>query len=132
MSVTEWKNILLVDDNPVNLIIAKKVLKNIGVKVKTATNGQEALDCINKETFDAVLMDIQMPVMDGYQATQCIRFDAKHKDLPVIAMSANVMTIDVKKAFDAGMNAHLGKPLKVELLYETLLANVKLTNESHV
>ena len=112
--------ILVVDDNQINLTIAKKVLTNVGINVKTVQNGQQALDILEQETFDAVLMDIQMPVMDGYTATRHIRNNPKLKGLPIVAMSANVMTSDVQKALDAGMNAHVGKPLKIKLMLNTL------------
>ncbi len=118
------KNILLVDDNDVNLIIAKKILSNYGMIVSTVINGQEALDTIQSslttEPFDAVLMDIQMPVMDGYTATQCIRENPQLQNLPVIAMTANVMASDVKKALQVGMNAHIAKPLKIKDMLKTL------------
>jgi signal transduction histidine kinase/BarA-like signal transduction histidine kinase len=114
------KKLLLVDDNPVNLIVASSHLKNIGINVTTATNGQEAIDAVKKHHFDAVLMDIQMPIMDGLNACRAIRNDLKIIDLPIIALSANVMTDDEEKSLNAGMNAHIGKPIDIDLLLSTL------------
>jgi signal transduction histidine kinase/ActR/RegA family two-component response regulator len=127
-SFLRGKDILVVDDNNINLVIAKKILKNTGVNVKTASNGKEAIELINKEKFDAVLMDIQMPVMDGYTATRQLRKDPNFERLPIIAMSANMMPKDVKNALKSGMNAHVGKPIKIEsmlsILIEEISANI--------
>jgi signal transduction histidine kinase len=114
------KEVLLVDDNPVNLIVASAHLKNIGIRISTATNGQEAIDTVKKNNFDAILMDIQMPIMDGLDASRVIRNELKLIDLPIIALSANVMTDDEDKSLNAGMNAHIGKPIDIDLLLSTL------------
>ncbi len=114
------KHVLLVDDNKVNLTITRTILVKAKIQVTTAMNGLESIDLINKINFDAVLMDIQMPIMDGYVATGKIRENPTHQDLPIIALSANVMVEDSKKSIDCGMNAHLGKPLEVEKLLKTL------------
>jgi len=114
------KRILIVDDNQVNLMVAAKILDKKGLVVKTAMEGEQSLKMLQKESFDAVLMDIQMPVMDGYEATKRIRANPEFKRLPIIALSANVMKDSVNKSLHAGMNAHLGKPLDVETLLDTL------------
>jgi signal transduction histidine kinase/CheY-like chemotaxis protein len=114
------REVLLVDDNPVNLIITSSHLKSTGINVTTATNGLEAIDAVKKHHFDAVLMDIRMPIMDGLDTSRSIRNDLNLLDLPIIALSANVMADDEEKSFKAGMNAHLGKPIDIDLLFSTL------------
>ncbi len=115
------KQILLVDDNEVNLTIASKILTTAGIQIEIARNGQQALEMLAGKKFDAVLMDIQMPVMDGYAATEQIRRLPEFAALPVIAMSANVMQSDIQKALDAGMNGHIAKPLQVDEMMKTLM-----------
>ena len=118
------KRILLVDDNQVNLIVAKTMLANAGVDVVTALNGVLAIEALEETDFDAILMDIQMPDMDGYETTRYIRNEMNLKDIPIIAVSANVMKNDIDKSFESGMNAHIGKPLNFHLLLQTLASNV--------
>ena len=113
-------NILLVEDNELNRELAVELLVDIGIRVTLACNGQEALDLLQEKHFDGVLMDIQMPVMDGYTATRSIREQAQFKDLPVIAMTANVMAGDLEEAKAAGMNDHIGKPLDVNQMFNTM------------
>ncbi len=110
------KTILLVDDSENNLMFASELFSNAGVEVFTAMNGLQAIDELGKHQIDVVLMDLQMPVMDGYTATQNIRKNPEYKALPIIAMSANVLTRDVQKVMDSGMNGHIAKPLKVDKL----------------
>ncbi len=115
--------ILLVEDNPVNQRVAQKTLENLAAHVTIANNGAEALERITSAAFDAVLMDCQMPVMDGFTATQRIREWEKSqgaKHLPIIALTANVMTEDRAKCIAAGMDAHLGKPIEPAQLIEAL------------
>lgn len=112
--------ILLVEDNAINQEIAVELLQDAGMAVKIANNGKECLDIIEKDKFDLVLMDIQMPVMDGLEATRIIRNEKKLTDLPIIAMTAHAMAGDREKSLDAGMNDHLNKPVNPEALYETL------------
>jgi len=114
------KNILVVDDHITNQIVVAKMLKKVGVEVETAKNGLECLMFISEKNFDAILMDVQMPVMDGYVATRKIRENKKLPSIPIIALSANVMKSDVELALAAGMDAHLSKPIKVATLLETL------------
>ncbi len=117
--------ILLVEDNIINQKVAKAILEEAGFVVVIAKDGKQGLDTViarNQSGFpvDAVLMDIQMPVMDGYTATKEIRKLPDFKDLPIIAMTANAFKRDRKKAFDSGMNEHVAKPINVMELYKVL------------
>jgi PAS domain S-box-containing protein len=118
------RRILLVEDNPVNQRVAQRVLQKMSADVVTANNGAEALERIAENSFDAVLMDCQMPVMDGFTATQRIRAQESasgtHKRLPIIALTANVMAADREHCIASGMDAHLGKPLEPSLLADCL------------
>ncbi len=116
-------NILVVDDNPVNQRVATHMLHKLGAVVSAANNGEEALASISRLTFDAVLMDCQMPVMDGFTATRRLRARERSsggKRLPVIALTANVMSMDREECLAAGMDAHLGKPMEALQLAEVL------------
>jgi len=112
--------ILLVEDNPINQELARDLLNRAGIVVNIAGDGQEALAILGRERFDAVLMDCQMPVMDGYEATRALRQRPELKDLPVIAMTANAMAGDRRKVLQAGMNDHVAKPIRVDDLFATL------------
>ena len=109
--------ILLVEDNEINQELALELLSTNGIIPTLAENGQIALELIEKHEFDGVLMDCQMPVMDGYTASKKIRDQQKLNDLPVIAMTANVMTGDREKVLEAGMNDHIGKPVNVKEMF---------------
>ncbi len=113
-------HLLLVEDNEINQIIAEKLLLSVGYSLDIANNGQEALDLLEQKHFDLVLMDIQMPIMDGLTATVKIREQEKYKDLPIIAMSAHAMTGDKEKSLKHGMNEHITKPISPTILYDTL------------
>lgn len=110
------RNVLLVDDNLVNLTIAKKMLTNADIRVITALTGQESIDRLNSDVFDCVLMDIQMPEMDGYSTTKVIRTNKRYGDIPIIGLSANVMAKGIIKGREAGMNDYLGKPINRDKL----------------
>lgn len=112
--------ILLVEDNALNQELALELLAAEGAEVTTAWNGEEALTRLEGQAFDGILMDIQMPIMDGYAATQAIRRQQRYQDLPIIAMSASVMPGDLKQALAAGMNDYIGKPIDRGLLRRTL------------
>ena len=112
--------ILLVEDNDINQIIAEELLKIAGYEVDVAHNGKEALFMIEQKEYAAVLMDIQMPVMDGLTAARAIREKGKFGKLPVIAMSAHAMSGDKEKSLACGMNDHITKPISPEMLYSTL------------
>ena len=106
-------NILLVEDVMVNQLIAKSILETHGAKIIVAENGLEALDQLhNNQDIDLILMDIQMPKMDGYEATRKIRQIPSLKNIPIIAMTANAMSNDIKQCIEAGMNDHLAKPFE--------------------
>ncbi|WP_179957783.1 PAS domain S-box protein [Exilibacterium tricleocarpae] len=114
------KRILVVEDNDINQLVAGEILEDLGYDVDLAGNGEEALEKIKHHQFDAVLMDVQMPVMDGYAAAREIRKTAGGKHLPIIAMTANAMASDRDKCLVAGMNDFLGKPINLERLGTTL------------
>jgi len=112
--------ILLVEDNAINQELACDLLGGAGVVITIAADGREALTALDRDNFDAVLMDCQMPVMDGYEATRALRQRPELKDLPVIAMTANAMAGDREKVLAAGMNDHVAKPFHVDDLFATL------------
>ena len=92
-------------------------MKRAGLDVSVASDGIEAVSFVESEQFDAVLMDVQMPRMDGYEATKTIRQDSRFESLPIIAMTANAMAGDREKGIEAGMNDYLTKPINAELLF---------------
>jgi ABC-type amino acid transport substrate-binding protein/signal transduction histidine kinase/DNA-binding response OmpR family regulator/HPt (histidine-containing phosphotransfer) domain-containing protein len=118
-------HLLLVEDNEINQQVAQEILEGAGLVVTIANNGQEAVDMVNRKTFDAVLMDIQMPVMDGFEATRAIRENEHFKDLPIIAMTASAMTRDREDAMASGMNDHVAKPINVKTLFAVLSRFIK-------
>lgn len=120
--------LLLVEDNQVNQEVAKELLNSHAIKVKVVENGQLALDILLLQEFDGVLMDCQMPVMDGYTATRKIREIAKFAQLPVIAMTANAMAGDRDKAIKAGMNDHISKPVNVNEMFITMAKWIRPAN----
>ena len=113
--------VLLVEDNEINQEIAMDILGDIGLRVRVAGNGLEALAILDEESFDLVLMDLQMPEMDGYEATRRIRGDARWRNLPIVAMTAHAMSGDRDRCLQAGMNDHVAKPIEIEELYEALV-----------
>lgn len=120
-------HLLLVEDNLINQQVAQELLRAEGATIEIADNGQLSLEAIanTQRPFDAVLMDVQMPVMDGYSATRAIRNDMGLADLPVIAMTANAMASDRAACLEAGMNDHVGKPFDLPHLVEVLLKFVR-------
>ncbi|MFZ9310287.1 MAG: response regulator [Arenimonas sp.] len=114
------KSILLVEDNEINQEIARDLLEDAGLKVETAGNGAIAIDMLRLKSYDAVLMDIQMPVMDGLTATREIRKTPGLLSLPIIAMTANAMPQDRVRCIEAGMTDYLSKPIDPDLLWKTL------------
>ncbi len=113
--------LLLVEDNEMNQELACELLSNAGVEVVVAGDGQQAVDILARDDrFDGVLMDCQMPVMDGYEATQLLRANPAFSGMPIIAMTANVMMSDKQRALNAGMQDHIAKPLNVGDMFATL------------
>lgn len=113
--------LLLVEDNALNQELAVELLREAGVKVEVVENGQLALDKLHADdAFDGVIMDCQMPVMDGYTATRKIRENPRWADLPVIAMTANALTTDEARTIAAGMNDHIAKPLNIDEMFRIL------------
>ncbi|MCP4753698.1 MAG: response regulator [Proteobacteria bacterium] len=117
--------ILVAEDNPTNQDIALAILENVGISVQIANNGREAVTAVQDTPFDAVLMDIQMPEMDGYEATRIIRNDPNLASLPIIAMTAHAMKGDQEKCLQAGMNDYISKPINQDKLFQILSKNVK-------
>jgi len=117
--------VLVVEDNITNQEIALAILEGAGLVVKIANNGKEAVAAVHESQFDALLMDIQMPVMDGYEATRQIRKDAKLKDIPIIAMTAHAMKGDEEKCLKAGMNGYISKPVSQDMLFSALWKELK-------
>jgi CheY-like chemotaxis protein/HPt (histidine-containing phosphotransfer) domain-containing protein/anti-sigma regulatory factor (Ser/Thr protein kinase) len=115
--------VLLVEDNPVNQGVAKAMLRKLGLSMELANDGAEALELVCTQTFDLVLMDCQMPVMDGYEATAAIRTlpDARGKGLPIIALTANAMQGDEPRCLQVGMDAFLAKPYTLATLRAVLV-----------
>jgi two-component system sensor histidine kinase/response regulator len=115
-------HVLLAEDNKINQQVAEELLAQAGLKVTIANNGREAVEMLaGKNEYEAVLMDMQMPELDGYEATRTIRRNPEFADLPIIAMTANVMAGDREKCLEAGMNDHVAKPIEPDKLFRTLV-----------
>ena len=124
------RRILLAEDNAINQEIAVEMLSTYGAEVETAEDGKQTFEKFASSEpgyYDAILMDIQMPVMNGYEATRAIRA-CRHpqaKTIPIIAMTANVFAEDVLSAKNAGMDAHIGKPIELPRLYQVLMEKME-------
>ncbi len=116
--------VLLVEDNELNQELAKLLLTRKGILVTVANNGAEALEILETSSFDCVLMDIQMPVMDGYTACREIRKLPQYKKLPVIALTANVLSTDQEKSKEAGMDEHIGKPFNEKEMFTVISRHI--------
>lgn len=127
--LTEF-HMLLVEDNAINRQVAKGFLADTGIAVDVAENGLIALDKVANNRYDIVLMDIQMPEMDGISAAKAIRGELKIDSLPVVAMTAHAMEADVKRSFEAGMNDHITKPIEPDVLYRTLVKHLGADGKS--
>ncbi|MCP4690211.1 MAG: response regulator [Desulfobacterales bacterium] len=117
--------VLLVEDNEINKQIAREMLEQAGLAVDLADNGREAVDAVRENEYDLVFMDIQMPVLDGWEATRIIRGSERFKALPIVAMTAHAMVSDAAKSLKAGMNAHITKPIDPDKLLTVLLRWIK-------
>ncbi len=124
-SVLSGARVLLAEDHPFNQQVAIEFLHDVQITVSVARNGQEALDLLRHEYFDCILMDTQMPLLDGLEATRLIRGTPELADIPIIAMTANVTTEDRERCLAAGMNDFIGKPFKREDLYATLVRQMQ-------
>jgi len=120
LATTKDIHILLVEDNDLNVLVASERLKQMGLRVSVANNGLEAVEMVRDNEYDAVLMDLQMPVMDGFTATKEIRKIPGKEKLPIIALSAAVMKEDQMLATQSGMNAHIAKPIDKVVLRDIL------------
>ena len=124
-------HILLVEDNEINQQVAEELLMQAEMTVDIAENGKIGISLLkaNPDAYDAILMDIQMPVMDGYTATEVIRKDERFSNLPIIAMTANAMEKDRKLAIDSGMNDHVAKPIDIKELFGVLEKWINIPEE---
>ncbi|MBA6288161.1 response regulator [Colwellia sp. MB3u-4] len=119
--------VLLVEDNLVNQLVAVKLLQSMQAQVTVAQNGQEALEKLPLENIDIVLMDIQMPIMDGLTATKHIRAQPQYNRLPIIAMTAHAREEDKQQCLAAGMNLHIAKPISLKVLRDSILSQLVKT-----
>jgi CheY-like chemotaxis protein len=119
--------ILLVEDNKINQLVVMGMLEDLGINVDIAENGQEALTRVQTILYDLILMDLQIPVMDGFEASKAIRRISEYKEVPIIALSAAVMQKDKELTAEVGMNAHLSKPIDNDRLIMTLIQWIKPT-----
>lgn len=119
------KKILLVEDNEMNLDLATELLEDVGIETHVARNGIEAIAQVERQFFDCVLMDIQMPEMDGLTATQKMRQDERFRLLPILAMTAHAMKGEAEKSMAAGMNEHITKPIDPLVLYTALIKHIQ-------
>jgi len=127
LSQIRGSHLLLVEDNEINRQVAQELLEGFGLDVTTAENGEEAIAMLQEAQFDGVLMDMQMPVMDGVTATREIRKDPRFSNLPIIALTANVMVNEQNKFLDAGITDNIGKPIDPDRLVATLAKWVRPT-----
>ncbi|MBF0096914.1 MAG: response regulator [Magnetococcales bacterium] len=118
--------VLVVDDHEINQLIAREILEQVGIHVEVAANGRQAVQMAAQQRYDCILMDIQMPVLDGLEACRLIRQIPDGQQLPIVAMTAHGMRGDRERSLAAGMNDHLIKPLDPESLYQVLLALIAL------
>jgi ABC-type amino acid transport substrate-binding protein/DNA-binding response OmpR family regulator len=122
--------VLLVEDNPVNQQVAQEILSQMGIEVETVGNGLEAIDALRGRDYDLVLMDIQMPEMDGYETTRRIRAETRYEKLPVIAMTAHAMSGERERCLAAGMNEHIPKPIDPVQLFTVLSRWLKSADQA--
>ncbi len=127
MQAIHGARVLLVEDDELNQDVAVALLNSAGLSVEVAENGKVALQKLQENTYDVVLMDVQMPIMDGIAATRAIRALPEFASLPIIAMTANVMSSTCKECEAVGMNDHISKPVRLEELWDKLLRCVKKT-----
>lgn len=124
-TVLNGLRVLLVEDVLLNQTMAKELLESHGMIISIANNGQEAIDALLQSPhFDVILMDLQMPIMDGYEASKRIREKVEFDNIPIIAMTANAMEDDVQRCLSAGMQGHVSKPIDEQILLKTILSHI--------
>ena len=121
---SEYKS-LIVDDVMSNVLLLKVLLTNEKFAIATASNGRQALEQVDKENPDLVLLDVMMPDMSGFEVAQHLKANPKTADIPIVAMTANAFDEDRKKALEHGMNGHIAKPFDIDTFAETVLEYVK-------
>ena len=117
--------ILLFEDTLFNIKLLKKIFKNLVLKIDHAENGEIGIEKLKNEKYDLILMDLEMPEMDGLCATQAIRAGARTPNIPIVALTAQAMRDDRERCIAAGMSAYLSKPINPELLYKTLVEQLR-------
>ena len=127
VAVRQWSrfsgmDILVAEDVEINREVISELLANAGLKARFAANGEECLRAVSEKRPDLILMDVQMPIMDGYMATKRLREQADYVDLPIIALTANALIEEKERCVQAGMNGHVAKPVRMDQLYEELVA----------
>ena len=127
MQALHGARLLLVEDNEINRQVTEGLLARVGISLSIAHDGQQAVDAVFADAFDGVLMDMQMPVMDGLEAARRIRAEAQFADLPIIAMTANAMDADREQCLEAGMNDYISKPIDPDQLYATLIRWIRIS-----
>ncbi|MBF0620992.1 MAG: response regulator [Magnetococcales bacterium] len=132
LSALSGAQLLLVEDNEINQQVARELLEQAGITVSLAENGQKAISMIAEHHFDGVLMDLQMPVMDGITACKKIRQKSEHAMLPILAMTANAMAGDRERCLEAGMQDHIAKPINPENMFATLAQWIRPINKKPV
>jgi CheY-like chemotaxis protein len=127
-------SILVVEDNPINQLVTRDLLEEKEVKVAVAANGQIALDLMRESVFDLVLMDMQMPVLDGYQTMRLIRKmeNGSHKHMPIIALTANAIESEIKKCFEAGADAYVAKPFRPDYLFDEIQSLLSVSDKKNM
>lgn len=125
MEGLEGSKVLLVEDNIMNQQVALEILKGSGLSVDIANNGKEAIEAVARSGYDLVLMDVQMPVMGGYEATRLLRADARHANLPIVAMTAHATQGAKEDCLTAGMNDYVSKPIDTDHLFSVLARWIK-------
>jgi CheY-like chemotaxis protein len=120
--------VLLAEDEPITQEISRGLLEDVGLMVDVAEDGRQALELAKQNHYALILMDMQMPVLNGVEATQAIRADSLNQTTPILAMTANAFDDDRQRCIDAGMNEHIAKPVDPEKLFEILLGWLQLKN----
>ena len=121
MTSTNAPHILLAEDEPINQEICRELLEDVGLVVDLADNGLEAVHQARLKPYDLILMDMQMPMLNGVDAAQAIRADSLNTGTPILAITANAFAEDRARCLDAGMNDHIAKPIEPERLFQSIL-----------